>query len=61
MMDIMGEVMAALNWSLKVVVEIMNMHISVAEASPWSNVKIPYDLVDANPSFYTTSLFSLSI
>ena len=61
MLDVMREHMAAFNCSIEVVIEIMNVHISVAETPPWRNVEVSNDLIDTNSSLYAASFLALGI
>jgi len=56
-----GEVMSTFDGSFEIVVEVMDVHISIAEASTWSNVEVSNDLINANASFYSASFLSLSV
>lgn len=53
--------MAMLGRGIEVVVEIMYMHVTVAETSAWCNMKIANDFVHPEPAFYSATLFALLI
>jgi hypothetical protein len=60
-MNLMGEYMATWYWSVKVVVQIVYVHVAIAETPSWSNVEVPNDLVDSKTSFNPASFLSLGI
>ena len=48
-------------WNIQIVVQVVDVHLSVAETPSWSNVKIPNNFVDAKASFYTAALALLLV
>ena len=61
MMDVVCKDVASLNGSIKKVVEIMHVHVAVAETSSRCNMEISNDLIDADPAFDPATLLSLRI
>lgn len=50
-----------LGGGIEVVVEIMYMHVAIAETSAWCNMKVANDFVHPKPAFYSAALFPLLI
>lgn len=61
MMNDMREDMTAWDWGIEVVVQVVNVHISVTETASGGNVEVTHDLVDSNAAFNSASLFSLRV
>ena len=61
MMDSVRENVASSYWGIEVVVEIVDVHVTIAETASWSNVEVPNDLVDSDSSLNTASFLSLGV
>lgn len=57
----MRENMTSLHWCIKVVVEIVDVHVTIAETTSWSNVEVANDLIDSDSSLNTASFLSLGV
>lgn len=57
----MGEWMSTRNWGIEVVLEIVNVHVAIAETASWGNVEVSNDLVHAESSLNSAAFFSLRI
>lgn len=53
--------MAAFDRGIEVIVQIVDVHVAIAETPSWRNVEVSNDLIDSEPAFYAASLLSLSI
>ena len=61
LMNGMGERVTACNWCIKKVLEVVDVHVAIAETASWSNVEISNDLVDSDSSLNTASFFALLV
>ena len=48
-------------WYVEIVLQIMHVHLPIAETSPGGNVKVSYDFIDPEAPFNAASLVSLRI
>ncbi len=60
-MDFVCEGMATFDGGVKVIVEIMDVHVAVAETAPRGNVKVAHHLVDADDALNTATFLPLCI
>jgi hypothetical protein len=60
-MDLVRKDMAAVHRGIKVIVEIVNMHVPVTETSSRRDVEVSNNLVDSDQTLYATSFLSLRI
>lgn len=61
MMDSVCEGVTVLSRVLEVIVEIVDMQVSVAEASAWCDVEIADNLVDSDTAFDPASFSTLRV
>jgi len=61
MMHSMRECVAMLNRALEVIVQIVDMHVAVAEAPTWRDMEITDNFVDPESALYPASFFTLRI
>jgi hypothetical protein len=59
MMNGVRENMTSRDWGIEVVVEIVDVHVAIAETASRRDVKVTNDLVDSDTSLDTTSFLSL--
>lgn len=57
----MGENVASLNRGIEVVIEIVDVHIAIAETASRGDVEVAYDLVDSDSSLNAASFLSLRV
>jgi hypothetical protein len=55
------EHMTAFYRCIEVVIEIMYVHVAIAEASPWCDMEVANDFVDSKASLYPTPLPPLRV
>ena len=60
-MDLVRKNVASWHWGIEIVVQIMNVHVAIAETASWGNVEVAHDLVDSDSSLNTASFLSLSV
>lgn len=53
--------MAALDGAVKVVVQVVHVHVAVAEAAARCDVEVAHDLVDADHAFDPAALVALLV
>lgn len=58
-MDLVREYVASFHRRIEVVIQVVYVHVAVAETPSWGNVEVTDDLVDSDTSFNTASLLSL--
>ena len=56
-----GEGVAALDGGVEVVVQVVNVHVAVAEAAAGRDVEIAHDFVDAEVAFDAAALLALRV
>jgi hypothetical protein len=61
MMYFVREHMATFYRCIEVVIEIMYVHVAIAETPPWRDMEVANDLVDSKAPLYPTPLSPLRI
>lgn len=61
MMNNMCEGVTMLRRVLEIIVQVVDMHVSVAEAAAWRNVKVTDNFVDPNSTLDPASFFTLRV
>ena len=61
MMNRMCECVTVLGRIFEIIVQVVDVHVAVAEAPAWRNVEIPNDLVDPESPLDPTTFFALRI
>lgn len=61
MMNLVRKCVSAFDWTLEIVVQVMNVHVPIAETPPGCDMEIANNFVYPQASFYTTALFSLGV
>lgn len=59
--DRVGKDMASCDRGIEIVVQVVYVHVAVAETPSGGDVEVPDDFVDAEGAFYAASFFALGV